>query len=241
VDFCSPFTKQTGTMAKPRLLVVEDETKVAQFIKKGLETQGYTVEVAADGREAKRAITGGAFDLYILDVNLPFVSGLELAQFVRTKTMQVPILMLTALDTTADKLFGFESGADDYLVKPFDFLELVARIKALLRRADLGRDTEMALTVADLTLDLRERVARRMGKIVELTPREFALLHYFMRNAGRVLSRMDISENVWDINFDTGTNVIDVYVNYLRNKIDKNAPVKLIHTVVGMGYMLKEK
>lgn len=227
--------------AKPRLLVVEDEAKVALFIRKGLETQSFAVTVAADGREAKRLIGTEHFDLIILDVNLPVLSGLEVAQYIRTRNAHLPILMLTALDSTTDKLMGFEAGADDYLAKPFDFLELVARIRALLRRTDPCEDTQPTLRLADLELDLGQKVARRAGRTIDLTAREFALLDYLMRNQGRVVSRVDIAERVWDIGFDTGTNVIDVYVNYLRNKIDKNAPVKLIHTVIGFGYMLKEK
>ena len=227
--------------AKPRLLVVEDEAKVALFIRKGLETQSFSVTVAADGREGKRLFGSERFDLVILDVNLPVVSGLELAQYIRTHNAHLPILMLTALDSTTDKLMGFEAGADDYLAKPFDFLELVARIRALLRRTDPCEETQPLLRLADLELDLRQKVARRMGRTIDLTAREFALLSYLLRNQGRVVSRVDIAEQVWDIGFDTGTNVIDVYVNYLRKKIDKNAPVKLIHTVVGFGYVLKEK
>lgn len=229
------------SFTKPRILVVEDEAKVALFLKKGLETQPYAVTTAADGREAKRLISAERFDLFILDVNLPFVSGIELAQYIRVKNAYLPILMLTALDSTTDKLMGFEAGADDYLAKPFDFLELLARVRALLRRKEPCEETNTMLELADLQLDLREKVARRQGRTIDLTAREFALLEYLLRNKGRVVSRVDIAEQVWDIGFDTGTNVIDVYVNYLRNKIDKNGPVKLIHTVVGMGYVLKEK
>ncbi|SOD78879.1 response regulator transcription factor [Spirosoma fluviale] len=227
--------------SKPHLLVVEDETKVALFIKKGLETQSFTVTLAADGREGKRLIGSERFDLAILDVNLPFVSGLELAEYIRTKNVQLPILMLTALDSTTDKLMGFEAGADDYLAKPFDFLELVARVRALLRRSAPPEESQPILRLADLELDRQQKVARRAGRTIDLTVREFALLDYLLRNQGRVVSRVDIAEQVWDVGFDTGTNVIDVYVNYLRNKIDKGEPVKLIHTVVGFGYVLKEK
>lgn len=226
---------------KPRLLVVEDEAKVATFIKKGLETQAYQVDVGADGREGKRLFGGTPYDLVILDVNLPFVSGLELAQYIRAKNESIPILMLTALDTTTDKLLGFEAGADDYLVKPFEFLELIARVKALLRRVNPLEAKEASLRFADLELDLFQKVARRQGVTIDLTAREFALLEFFMRNTGRVVSRVDIAEKVWDITFDTGTNVIDVYVNYLRSKVDKPFDTKLIHTVVGMGYVMKEK
>jgi len=226
---------------KPHLLVVEDEAKVALFIRKGLETQSFSVTVAANGREGKRLIGAERFDLVILDVNLPGISGLELAQYIRTRNAHLPILMLTALDSTTDKLLGFEAGADDYLAKPFDFLELVARVRALLRRSAPPEDMAAVLRLADLELDLRQKVARRSGRTIDLTAREFSLLEYLLRNQGRVVSRVDIAEQVWDIGFDTGTNVIDVYVNYLRNKIDKDAPVKLIHTVVGFGYVLKEK
>lgn len=226
---------------KPRLLVVEDEVKVATFIKKGLETQGYSADVAHDGRQGKQLLNTDEYDLAILDVNLPFVSGLELAQYIRSRNKPIPILMLTALDTTIDKLLGFEAGADDYLVKPFEFLELLARVRALLRRATPPEEVDRVMQVADLELDRDERVARRMGRTIDLTAREFALLDYLMRNAGRVVSRVDIAEQVWDVGFDTGTNVIDVYVSYLRAKIDKDAPIKLIHTLVGMGYVLKEK
>ena len=227
--------------SKPHLLVVEDEAKVALFIRKGLETQSYAVTVAGDGREAKRLIGAERFDLVVLDVNLPVISGLAVAQYIRLRNAHLPILMLTALDSTTDKLLGFEAGADDYLAKPFDFLELLARIRALLRRTDSCEETQPVLRLADLELDRREKVARRTGRTIPLTAREFALLDYLLRNQGRVVSRVDIAEQVWDVGFDTGTNVIDVYVNYLRNKIDKDAPVKLIHTVVGMGYVLKEK
>lgn len=229
------------SIAKPHLLVVEDEAKVALFIQKGLETQSLSVTVAADGREGKRLIGAERFDLVILDVNLPVISGLELAQYIRTRNAYLPILMLTAHDSTTDKLLGFEAGADDYLAKPFDFLELIARVRALLRRSVPPQERETVLQLADLELDLRQKVARRSGRTIELTAREFALLDYLLRNQGRVVSRVDIAEQVWDTGFDTGTNVIDVYVNYLRNKIDKGSPVKLIHTVVGFGYVLKEK
>ncbi|MEZ0606913.1 response regulator [Fibrella sp. WM1] len=225
---------------KPHLLVVEDEIKVAAALKKGLETQAYAVDVANDGREGKRLLGVNRYDLVILDVNLPFVSGLELAEYARSKNDRLPILMLTALDTTTDKVQGFDAGADDYLAKPFAFAELFARVKALLRRA-VPAEPDPVLVFADLELDRLGKVARRQGQTIELTAREFALLEYFMRNAGRVLSRADIAEQVWDIGFDTGTNVIDVYVNYLRNKIDKPFATKLIHTAVGMGYVLKEK
>ncbi len=225
----------------PHLLLVEDETKVAAFIKKGLERQGFTVEIAEDGREGQRFFDERTFDLIILDVNLPFMDGVELAAYIRAKNTQIPILMLTALDTTADKLAGFDAGVDDYLVKPFDFMELVARLKALLKRAIKTIEQTNVLRVADLELDLDQKLARRGGQTIDLTAKEFALLEYLMRNRGRVVSKVDIAEKVWDIDFDTGTNFIEVYINYLRKKIDKDTANKLIHTVVGMGYTLKEK
>lgn len=222
------------------ILVIEDEAKVAAVLRRGLETQTYQALVAPDGATAIKLLAEHQIDLVILDLNLPDMSGLDVSEHIRQQRPQVPILMLTALDTTADKLAGFEAGADDYLVKPFDFLELLARVKALLRRSVEQTEKRTVLRVADLELDLDEKIARRAGKEIELTAREYLLLEYLMRNRGRVLSRLDIAENVWDINFDTGTNVIEVYINYLRKKIDVYSP-KLIHTVVGLGYTLKEK
>ncbi|MCU0355343.1 MAG: response regulator transcription factor [Cytophagales bacterium] len=229
------------TVLPARVLIVEDEEKVAQFIKKGLETQPFAADIALDGQEGKDRIDRQAYDLAILDVNLPLVDGLELCAYVRQKQPQMPVLMLTALGTTADKLAGFDAGADDYLVKPFDFMELLARVRALLKRSQRQADDAEVLRVADLELNLQSKEARRGGAEIKLTAREYTLLEYLMRNQGRVVSRVDIAENVWDIGFDTGTNYVDVYINYLRTKIDKNAPVKLIHTVVGLGYMMKEK
>lgn len=223
------------------ILLVEDEIKVAAFIKKGLEKQFFTVEVATDGREGKQFFDEHTYDLIILDVNLPYMDGVELANYIRIKDAQIPILMLTALDTTADKLAGFDAGVDDYLVKPFDFMELIARLKALLKRAIKTAEPANILRVADLELDLDQKLARRNGQTIELTAKEFALLEYLMRNRGRVVSKVDIASRVWDIDFDTGTNFIEVYINYLRKKIDKDTSNKLIHTVVGMGYTLKEK
>ncbi len=224
-----------------KILIVEDEVKVATFIKKGLQTQNFEAEVAETGIDAKMLFDEQNFDLIILDIGLPDMSGLEFCEYVRTKNTKIPILMLTALGSVADKLSGFEVGTDDYMVKPFDFMELLVRVKALLKRtAEIEQPSER-LQEADLELDLKEKVARRDGKVIELTAKEFSLLEYLMINKGRVVSKVDIAEKVWDINFDTGTNFIEVYVNYLRNKIDKGFSNKLIHTIVGMGYMLKNK
>lgn len=223
------------------ILVVEDELKVATFIKKGLQTQSFEATIASDGEEAKRYFNEHPFDLVILDLNLPDMSGLDVCKYIREHNARVPVLMLTALGTVADKLSGFEVGTDDYMVKPFDFMELLVRVKALLKRTEEIPPVVEKLQVADLELDLDEKVARRSGNVIELTAREFSLLEYLMRNKGKVVSKVDIAEKVWDINFDTGTNFVEVYINYLRNKVDKAFPVKLIHTVVGMGYMLKHK
>lgn len=224
-----------------KILIVEDEVKVATFIKKGLQTQNFEAEIAETGNEAKRLFDEESFDLIILDIGLPDMSGLEFCEYIRTKNTKIPILMLTALGTVADKLSGFEVGTDDYMVKPFDFMELLVRVKALLKRTIEIEQPSERLHEADLELDLKEKVARRDGRVIELTAKEFSLLEYLMINRGRVVSKVDIAEKVWDINFDTGTNFIEVYVNYLRNKIDKGFSNKLIHTIVGMGYMLKNK
>ena len=225
------------------ILIVEDEEKVATFIKKGLQTQNFIAEIAETGKDALQLLELNPFDLIILDIGLPDFSGLEICKKIRETNTKIPILMLTALGSVSDKLSGFEVGADDYLVKPFDFMELLVRVKALLKRTlePYSAEVESMIQVADLQLDLKEKVARRNNTIISLTAKEFNLLEYLMRNKGRVVSKIDIAEKVWDINFDTGTNFIEVYVNYLRKKIDKESSNKLIHTIVGMGYMLKNK
>lgn len=224
-----------------KILVVEDEPKLASFVKKGLEEQACTVDVAFDGQAGYTMALHNAYDVVVLDVNLPKMSGFDVVQSLRQARVRTPMLMLTALGSVEDKLKGFDVGVDDYLVKPFEFRELMARLRALAKRTRDAPLPTNVLQVADLELDLNERVARRGSKRIELTVKEFGLLEYFMRNRGRVVSRTDIAEKVWDVHFDTGTNVIDVYVNFLRKKIDKDFPRKLIHTVIGMGYMLKEE
>ncbi|MDI9880617.1 response regulator [Flectobacillus longus] len=229
-------------MEKQHILIVEDEQKVANFIKKGLETQSFEALIAEDGQTAINTFSKHTFDLVILDIGLPGMSGLEVCAKIRESNTQVPILMLTALGSMADKLSGFEVGTDDYLVKPFDFMELLVRVKALLKRSTPSSTSpNEILKVSDLELDLAQKLAFRGGRQIELTAKEYSLLEYLMRNRGRVISKVDIAENVWDINFDTGTNFIEVYINYLRNKVDKGFENKLIHTVVGMGYVLKAK
>ncbi len=224
-----------------KILIVEDEPKLASYIQKGLEEQTYEVELAYDGIMGKRLALGNYFDVIIMDVNLPKMNGFDLATALRSEKVKTPILMLTALGTTEDKLDGFAAGADDYLVKPFEFRELLARIRALYKRSSEGPIKAGVLKIADLELNLDDKTVKRAGLKLELTAKEFSLLEYLIRNKGRVVSRVDIAEKVWEINFDTGTNVIDVYVNFLRKKIDKGFPVKLIHTVVGMGYIMKEE
>jgi heavy metal response regulator len=220
-----------------RILVVEDEKKVASFIKKGLEEEGYAVDVAADGEEGLAMALARVHDLLILDIRLPKMDGLRVLQALRQDHVTAPVLLLTVRATIEDKVLGLDAGADDYLTKPFAFQELVARVRALLRRRAEADPT--VLQIGDLRLDPARRLVCRGGEKVDLTPREFALLDYFMRNPGRVLTRTMIAEHVWDYSFDTSTNVIDVYVNYLRKKIDTARAPRLLHTVRGVGYVLK--
>lgn len=220
-----------------RLLVIEDEKKVASFIKKGLEEEGYAVDVAGDGETGLRMALDRVHDLILLDVQLPGRSGFSVLQELRREKIVTPVLLLTVRATIEDKVLGLDSGADDYLTKPFAFQELLARIRALLRRHTDAKPG--VLEIADLTLDPSKRVVYRGSQKIDLTTKEFALLDYFMRNPGRVLSRTMIAEHVWDYDFDSMTNVIDVYVNYLRRKIDAAREPKLIHTVRGVGYVMK--
>jgi len=222
-----------------RILVVEDEPKVASFVMRGLEENGFSCEIAFDGLMGKRMYDTGSYDLIILDLNLPYKNGIELCKEIRNSDQKIPVLMLTALGTTEDKLTGFDAGADDYLVKPFEFRELLARIRSLLKRILVAETGGSLLSVLDLEVNLNTYEVTRCGKTIELTQKEFALLVYLLRNKGKVVTRMEIAENVWDINFDTGTNIIDVYVNFLRKKMDKDFSHKLIHTQTGVGYILK--
>lgn len=224
-----------------KILVIEDEPKVASFLRQGLEEQNFEVDVAYDGQTGKRLAVSKEYDLILMDVIIPYINGVELCRELRSNHIQTAILMLTALGTTDDKVSGFDAGADDYLVKPFAFNELLARIKALVKRTRGGVQSGNVLKVADLELNLDQRNVRRGDKVIELTAKEFALLEFFIRNKGKVLSRAEIARKVWDINFDTGTNVVDVYVNFLRKKIDRDFPTKLIHTHIGVGYILKDE
>jgi DNA-binding response OmpR family regulator len=225
------------------ILVVEDEQKVAAFIKNGLEEQGYAVDIAYDGYTGEKLALSRDYQLILLDVIIPVTNGVDLCKKIKDSKPEVPVMMLTALGTTDDKLSGFDSGADDYLVKPFEFKELVARIKALTKRSHTGKTTSAVpniLTLGDLQLDTDRKVAIRGGKTIALTAKEFSLLEYLMKNKGRVVSRPDIAEHVWDVTFDTGTNVVVVYLNILRKKIDRDFPAKLIQTRIGLGYVIQE-
>jgi heavy metal response regulator len=220
-----------------RILVVEDEKKVAGFIKKGLEEEGYAIDVAVDGREGLLMALDGVHDLIILDINLPKLDGLAVLQEFRKNHGNTPVLLLTVRAAIEDKVLGLDTGADDYLSKPFAFQELLARIRALLRRR--VEAAPPMLQVADLTLDPARRLVSRGTERIDISTKEFALLDYFMRNPGRVLTRTMIAEHVWDYDFDPMSNIIDVYVNYLRKKIDTGREPKLIHTVRGVGYVLQ--
>jgi len=223
-----------------KILIVEDELKVATFIKKGLEENQYEAEIAYDGTMAIRMASQENYSAIILDINLPVMNGYEVCKEIRLGKPNVPILMLTALGTTEDKLTGFESGADDYLVKPFEFRELLARIKVLIKRSQNTSSMGTVLRISDLELNTDSKIVKRNNTKIDLTAKEFLLLEFLLRNRGRVISRAELAEKIWDISFDTGTNVIDVYINFLRKKIDKDYPTKLIHTHIGMGYVLKE-
>lgn len=223
-----------------RILLVEDEKKIADSLKKGLSEENYHVDVAYDGISGRKLFETNHFDLVILDINLPGMSGISLCKKIRNRNPGIPVVMLTALSATDDKIEGFDAGADDYMVKPFDFKELLVRIRALLKRIYQNITVENVLKVGDLVINLDSKEVARGGNGISLTSKEFQLLEYLVRNRNKVVSRADIALNVWDIDFDTKTNVIDVYVNFLRKKLDNDYEKKIIHTQVGVGYILKE-
>lgn len=225
-------------MLMSRILLIEDEVNVSAFIKRGLEEESHDVDVAYDGITGKSLAMQKEYDIIILDVILPNSNGWEVCKSIRSLQITTPILMLSALGATDDMVKGLDLGADDYMTKPFKFKELQARIRALGRRR--YAEPETAITLADLRVDTVAKKVTRSGQEITLTWREFKLLEYLIKNKGRVLSRIQLMENVWEVDFDLGSNVVEVYVNYLRNKIDKHYPVKLIHTVIGMGYVMKE-
>lgn len=222
-----------------KILVVEDEPKVASFLKQGLEEHNFEVTIASDGLLGIKYGIENTYDVIILDIMIPYKNGIEVAKELRNTGVKSPILILTALSTVDEKVEGLDAGADDYLLKPFDFKELLARIRALLKRNGENLQANDILRLFDLELDLNRKVARRGGKTIDLTAKEYTLLEYLIRNKNRVISRNEILENVWATNYDTNTNVIDVYINFLRKKIDKDYDVKIIHTMVGMGYIIK--
>lgn len=229
-------------MSELKILVVEDEQKIANTLKLGLSENGFYVEVAYSGDLGWQLYQLQVFDLVILDINLPGLNGYELCKKIRAGNVQVPVIMLTALSALSDKIDGYDSGADDYLIKPFEFKELLMKIRVLLKRS-AGKSSAVGTTlkIADLEMNLDSKEVKRGNVAINLTSKEFQLLEYLLRNKNRVVSRADIAINVWDIDFDTNTNVIDVYINYLRNKVDKKFNQKLIQTQIGMGYILKEK
>jgi two-component system, OmpR family, copper resistance phosphate regulon response regulator CusR len=226
-----------------RILVVEDEIKVANAVKKGLEENGFEVDVAYDGRMGKSLGASNNYDLVILDLNLPHSNGYEVCEVIRRRNNRIPIIMLTALGGMDDKMQAFELGADDYLVKPFDFRELLARIRVFLKRAgsEVQQSSQYKIVIADLEIDREKKEVTRSGKRIPLTAKEYQLLEFLALHKGKVISKLVIAEKVWDIDFDTGTNVIEVYMNFLRKKIDKDFNNKLLHTKTGMGYYLAEE
>ena len=225
-----------------KILVIEDEKRVADLLKIGLEENGYQVLVAYDGEMGWRLFQSNDFQLIISDIILPKLNGFELCQEIRKTDEEIPILMLTALGTADDKLEGFDVGADDYMVKPFDFRELLARVRVLLKRRAVAKvDVVKEISYADLYINLERQEVTRNGEPIKLSPKEYNLLVYLVENAERVVSRVEIAEKVWNTHFDTGTNFIDVYINYLRKKMDKNFEVKLIHTKPGVGFILSDK
>lgn len=228
-------------MEERKILIVEDEQKIADALKQGLTENGFHVEVAYDELIGSRLFQSREFNLVVLDINLPGINGYELSRIIRSRNTDVPIIMLTAFSSLNDKIEGYDAGADDYIIKPFEFKELLMKIRVLLKRTmNQVIPVGNTLKVADLEMNLDSKEVKRGDKPITLTAKEFQLLEYLMRNRNKVVSRADLAINVWDIDFDTNTNVIDVYINYVRNKVDKPFEHKLIQTQVGMGYILKE-
>lgn len=224
-----------------KILLVEDDPKVASFLKEGLEDENFEVDVVYDGQYGKRYALKNHYDIVLLDIIIPYINGIELCSEIRKVKPEMPILMITALDDVTDKLKGFDAGADDYLVKPFEFSELLARIRAITNRTMMVTAYSNKLQMADLVIDLDSKTVFRGKTKIDLTAKEYQLLEFFMKNQKRVLGRDEIAEKVWDLNFDPRSNIVDVYVNYLRKKIDKDFDAKLIHTSVGFGYIFKEE
>ncbi len=225
-----------------KILIIEDDQRVAELIKRGLEEQDFAATVAYDGLSGRKLAAQDHFDLIITDIILPKIDGIDLCRQIRQTQPDIPIIMLTALGTTDDKVEGFDAGADDYLVKPFEMRELLVRIRALLKRnRGNGNASGFLLRYDELEMNLHTKIVKREGREINLTPKEFKLLEYLMQNPERVLSRVEIADKVWETHFDTGTNFIDVYINYLRKKVDRDFEKKLIHTKSGMGFILKSE
>ena len=228
-------------MEARRILIVEDEKKIADTLQFGLNERGFDVEVAYDGKLGYHLFCAQDFDIIILDINLPGINGYDLCKLIRDKNQHIPVLMLTSMSALNDKIQGYESGADDYMIKPFEFKELLLKINSLLKRASgVNLPIGNILKAADLQINLDSKEVTRSGRVINLTAKEFQLLEYLLRNKNRLVSRVDIAINVWEVDFETNTNVIDVYISYLRNKVDKHFEQKLIQTHVGMGYILKD-
>ncbi|MEP6646387.1 MAG: response regulator transcription factor [Saprospiraceae bacterium] len=224
-----------------KILLIEDEEKAVKFLKKGLNEHNIDVDFALDGSAGVELAMTNEYDVIISDIIVPGMNGFDLTRHLRMHGIKAPVILLTALNATDDKVLGLEVGADDYLTKPYEFKELLARLKALSRRGKETPPPKLILTFGDTEMNLTGKECTRQGKKIELTPKEFALMEYFIRNQGRVVSKVEIAEKVWDINFETSSNVVEVYVNYLRNKIDKPFEKKIIHTVFGVGYVLKDE
>lgn len=226
-----------------KILIIEDDRRIAQNISRGLLDEGYETEIVYEGTNGRQIALQQDFDLVLLDINLPGLNGFEICRSLRQEKPAMPIIMLTAMGEVEDKIEGLQLGADDYIVKPFDFRELSARVATCLRRADLLRktDSDDVLRIADLTVNVSTKVVKRQNRYIDLTAKEFSLLECLLRNRGRVISKMDLAEQVWNLNFDPGTNVVEVYINYLRKKVDKDFDQKLIHTRPGLGYMIKDE
>jgi two-component system copper resistance phosphate regulon response regulator CusR len=224
-----------------KILLIEDEPKTVQSLKQGLEENNYDVSIAYDGQMGKQLALAHTYQLIVSDIIIPGINGLDLCRELRAQGIQTPILMLTALSTTDDKLNGFEAGADDYLPKPFDFKEFLARVKALIKRSNQTILDAQILKFADLEMDLNSSLVSRAGQMIHLTSKEFQLLEYFLRNQEKVISKAEIAENIWEVEDENSSNLIEVYVNYLRKKVDKGFSSKLIHTQFGMGYILRQE
>ena len=227
-------------MIDARLLVVEDEQRLAEILQKQLNESGFRADIASDGYVGKRMMEQADYDLVILDINIPLMNGYELCSEIRKTNRNTPIIMLTALGTPENKLIGFESGADDYVLKPYDYRELLARINVFLKRSNVSESQSLKYKIADFEMDMDSKTVIRAGKKIDLTSKEFSLMEILLRNKNKVLTREYIIEKVWNLDFETGTNIIDVYMNYLRKKIDKDFEPKLIHTKFGFGFYCSE-